>query len=160
MKGLSVLVVDDSIVRGNTTRMLVKVGVGSGAHAQAIRQAGAKHVFVASAAPPVRFCNVYGIDMPTTQELIAHDMTPREVATAIDAEYLLYQTLDDLKRACMDAETCRGRGGGVRRRRTGSDGVRVLVLRRRVRGWRWACVSVDHGRSGPGVLRQAGGGSE
>ena len=116
MKGLSVLVVDDSIVRGNTTRMLVRVGVGSGAHAQAIRQAGAKHVFVASAAPPVRFCNVYGIDMPTTQELIAHDMTPREVATAIDAEYLLYQTLDDLKRACMDAATCRGRGGGVRRR--------------------------------------------
>ena len=95
VKGLSVLVVDDSIVRGNTTRMLVR----------AIRQAGAKHVFVASAAPPVRFCNVYGIDMPTTQELIAHDMTPREVATAIDAEYLLYQTLDDLKRACMDAAT-------------------------------------------------------
>ncbi|KAK8814935.1 amidophosphoribosyltransferase [Blastocystis sp. ATCC 50177/Nand II] len=94
VKGLSVLVVDDSIVRGNTTRMLVK----------AIRQAGAKHVFVASAAPPVRFCNVYGIDMPTTKELIAHSLTPCEVAKVIDAEYVLYQSLEDLKRACRDSE--------------------------------------------------------
>lgn len=106
MKGLSVLVVDDSIVRGNTTRMLVKVGVGRECDQQAIRQAGAKHVFVASAAPPVRFCNVYGIDMPTTKELIAHSLTPCEVAKAIDAEYVLYQSLDDLKRACRDAEIC------------------------------------------------------
>lgn len=117
------LVVDDSIVRGNTTRMLVRVGADVCFHAQAIRQAGAKHVFVASASPPVRFCNVYGIDMPTTKELIAHDMTPCEVANAIDAEYLLYQSLDDLKRACMDAATCRERGGGVKRRWTGSNGV-------------------------------------
>ena len=52
---------------------------------QAIRQAGARHVFVASAAPPIRYCNVYGIDMPTTRELFA---------------------LDDLKKACQDAAIC------------------------------------------------------
>lgn len=68
-------------------------------------------MFVASAAPPVRFCNVYGIDMPTTKELIAHELSPQEVARVIDAEYVLYQSLDDLKRACMDAAIC-GRGGG------------------------------------------------
>ena len=50
-------------------------------------------MFVASAAPPVRFCNVYGIDMPTTKELIAHSLTPCEVAKVIDAEYVLYQSL-------------------------------------------------------------------
>ena len=68
-------------------------------------------MFVASAAPPVRFCNVYGIDMPTTKELIAHELSSQEVARVIDAEYVLYQSLDDLKRACMDAAIC-GRGGG------------------------------------------------
>lgn len=67
-------------------------------------------MFVASAAPPVRFCNVYGIDMPTTKELIAHSLTPSEVAKVIDAEYVLYQSLEDLKRACRDSEIC-GRGG-------------------------------------------------
>lgn len=67
-------------------------------------------MFVASAAPPVRFCNVYGIDMPTTKELIAHSLTPCEVAKVIDAEYVLYQSLEDLKRACRDSEIC-GRGG-------------------------------------------------
>lgn len=93
VKGLSVLVVDDSIVRGNTTMMLV----------DAIRRVGAKHVFVASAAPPIRFCNVYGIDMPTQEELIAYNKTEREVAEAINAEYVLYQTLEDLKEACTAA---------------------------------------------------------
>ena len=67
-------------------------------------------MFVASAAPPVRFCNVYGIDMPTTKELIAHSLTPCEVAKVIDAEYVLYQSQEDLKRASRDAEIC-GRGG-------------------------------------------------
>lgn len=64
-------------------------------------------MFVASAAPPIRFCNVYGIDMPTTHELIAHDRTDEEVAKKIDAEFVLYQTLDDLKRACQDGALCK-----------------------------------------------------
>ena len=70
------LVVDDSIVRGNTTMMLV----------DAIRRAGANHVFVASAAPPIRFCNVYGIDMPTRRELIAFQKTEKEVFAFSDRE--------------------------------------------------------------------------
>lgn len=73
---------------------------------QAIRQAGARHVFVASAAPPIRYCNVYGIDMPTTRELIAYGRTEEEVAKKIDAEFVLYQSLDDLKKACQDAAIC------------------------------------------------------
>ena len=83
------LVVDDSIVRGNTTMMLV----------DAIRRAGANHVFVASAAPPIRFCNVYGIDMPTRRELIAFQKTEKEVAAAIlwlcqeDAAFVTGQVL-------------------------------------------------------------------
>ena len=101
VKGLSVLVVDDSIVRGNTTMMLVS----------AIRAAGAKHVFVASEAPPIRFCNVYGIDMPTTHELIAHGREDQEVAKIIDAEYLIYQTLADLKQAVKDAAICGAAAG-------------------------------------------------
>lgn len=64
-------------------------------------------MFVASAAPPIRFCNVYGIDMPTTQELIAFGRDDEEVAKKIDAEFVLYQTLDDLKQACRDAALCR-----------------------------------------------------
>ena len=78
-------------------------------------------MFVASAAPPIRFCNVYGIDMPTTCELIAHDRTDQEVAKMIDAEYVVYQTLDDLKRAVMDAALCKG--GRMRCRRTWTETV-------------------------------------
>lgn len=118
MKGLSVLVVDDSIVRGNTTMMLV----------EAIRRAGAKHVFVASAAPPIRFCNVYGIDMPTRRELIAFNKTEKEVAAAIGADFVLYQSLEDLKRACRDAALCRSEEKAVMSRWTGARDVRVLVL--------------------------------
>ena len=77
----------------------------------AIRAAGAKHVFVASAAPPIRFCNVYGIDMPTTHELIAHGREDQEVAKIIDAEYLIYQTLADLKQAVKDAAICGAAAG-------------------------------------------------
>ena len=101
VEGKRIVLVDDSIVRGNTTMMLVS----------AIRAAGAKHVFVASAAPPIRFCNVYGIDMPTTHELIAHGREDQEVAKIIDAEYLIYQTLADLKQAVKDAAICGAAAG-------------------------------------------------
>lgn len=85
-KGKNVLLVDDSIVRGTTSREIVQMA----------REAGAKRVYVASAAPPVRYPNVYGIDMPTASELIANDRTVEEIAETIGADWLVYQDIDDL----------------------------------------------------------------
>jgi len=86
-KGKSVLLVDDSIVRGTTSREIINM-----AH-----EAGAAKVYLASAAPPVRYANVYGIDMPTRSELIANDRDEAEICWEIGADGLLYQDLDDLK---------------------------------------------------------------
>ena len=102
VKGKRVVMIDDSIVRGTTSEQIVCMA----------RAAGAKKIYFASAAPEIRYPNVYGIDMPTTCELIAHDRTDQEVAKMIDAEYVVYQTLDDLKRAVMDAALCKGFEGG------------------------------------------------
>jgi amidophosphoribosyltransferase len=88
-KGKNVLLVDDSIVRGTTSREIVQMA----------RDAGASKVFMASAAPPVRYANVYGIDMPTKGELIASDRTEEEICAEIGADALIYQDLDDLKLA-------------------------------------------------------------
>jgi amidophosphoribosyltransferase len=85
-KDRNVLLVDDSIVRGTTSRQIIRIA----------RNAGAKKVYFASAAPPVRFANVYGIDMPLTRELIAHGRSESEVAALIGADGLIYQGLDDL----------------------------------------------------------------
>lgn len=87
-KGRNVLLVDDSIVRGNTSKEIVQMA----------REAGARKVFLASAAPPVRFPNVYGIDMPTREELIAHDRTIEEIREYIGADALIYQDVDAMKR--------------------------------------------------------------
>ncbi|MFT6303518.1 MAG: amidophosphoribosyltransferase [Granulosicoccus sp.] len=84
--GKNVLLVDDSIVRGTTSRQIVEMA----------RDAGAKKVYMASAAPPVRYPNVYGIDMPAADELIAHNKTTLEIEKAIGADWLVYQTIDDL----------------------------------------------------------------
>ncbi|MEO7255822.1 MAG: amidophosphoribosyltransferase [Casimicrobium sp.] len=87
--GKTVLLVDDSIVRGTTSREIVQMA----------REAGAIKVYFASAAPPVIYPNVYGIDMPTPSELIAVGKTHEQVATEIGAERVIYQTVDGMKRA-------------------------------------------------------------
>lgn len=88
-KGKSVLLVDDSIVRGTTSREIVQMA----------RDAGARKVYFASAAPPVKFPNVYGIDMPTRDELIAHNRSVEQVCREITADALVYQDLSCLKMA-------------------------------------------------------------
>lgn len=85
-EGKNVMLVDDSIVRGTTSEQIIQMA----------REAGAKKVYLASAAPPVRYPNVYGIDMPAANELIAHNKTVEEVCQAIGADKLIYQDLSDL----------------------------------------------------------------
>ena len=85
-KDKNVLLVDDSIVRGTTSREIVEMA----------RSVGAKKVYFASAAPPVRYQNVYGIDMAATAELIAHQRSEEQIADFIGADWLIYQDLDDL----------------------------------------------------------------
>ncbi len=91
-KGKTVLLVDDSIVRGTTSREIVQMA----------RDAGARRVIFASAAPPVKYPNVYGIDMPTRSELIAHGRTEEEVCREITADALVYQDLDGLRSSISD----------------------------------------------------------
>ncbi len=91
-KGKNVLLVDDSIVRGTTSREIVQMA----------RDSGAKKVIFASAAPPVIYPNVYGIDMPTRDELIAHGRSVEEVCKEITADYLVYQDIDALKKSISD----------------------------------------------------------
>lgn len=88
-KGRNVLLVDDSIVRGTTSREIVQMA----------RDAGARKVYLASAAPPVRFPNVYGIDMPTPGELVAHGRSVEEVRQLIGCDALIYQDVDGMKQA-------------------------------------------------------------
>jgi amidophosphoribosyltransferase len=85
-EGKNVLLVDDSIVRGTTSAQIIQMA----------RDAGARKVYFASAAPPVRYQNVYGIDMPVVSELIAYNRTEDQVATTIGADRLFYQTVEDL----------------------------------------------------------------
>jgi amidophosphoribosyltransferase len=89
-RGKNVLLIDDSIVRGTTSAQIIDLA----------REAGARRVYFASAAPPVRYANVYGIDMPASSELVAAGRTEEEVARLIGADRLIYQDLEDLIRAC------------------------------------------------------------
>lgn len=88
-KGKNVLLVDDSIVRGTTSKKIIQMA----------REAGANKVYFASAAPPVRYPNVYGIDMPVASELIAHDRDEDEIKKSLGADWLIYQDLKDLEKA-------------------------------------------------------------
>jgi amidophosphoribosyltransferase len=89
-RGRNVMLVDDSIVRGTTSAQIIEMA----------REAGASKVYFASAAPPVRYPNVYGIDMPVASELVAAGRSEDEVARLIGADWLIYQDLDDLVAAC------------------------------------------------------------
>ena len=109
-KGKNVLIVDDSIVRGTTSHEIVQMA----------RDAGANKVIFASAAPPVKFPNVYGIDMPTRGELVAHGRIDDEVARMIGADHLVYQDVDALKQAMRDINPALKR-------------IRSVVLRRQLR---------------------------
>jgi amidophosphoribosyltransferase len=91
-KDKTVLIVDDSIVRGTTSFEIVQMA----------RESGAKKVIFASAAPPVRFPNVYGIDMPTRSELVAYGRTDEEINKMIGADQLIYQNVEDMKQAVRD----------------------------------------------------------
>ena len=89
-RGKNVLLVDDSIVRGTTSKQIIQMA----------REAGARKVYFASASPPVRHPNIYGIDMPATAELVASGRTEQEVEKELGADWLIYQELPDLIEAC------------------------------------------------------------
>jgi len=89
------MLVDDSIVRGTTCRQIVNLA----------REAGAAKVYFASAAPPVLYPNVYGIDMPSASELVAHGRSVEEVCELIGADWLVYQDLDELIRCSLEGNT-------------------------------------------------------
>ena len=144
-KGRNVLLVDDSIVRGTTSKEIVQMA----------REAGANKVYMASAAPPVRFPNVYGIDMPTREELIAADRSIEQIREYIGADALIYQDVDAMKRvvgalnpkldgfeaSCFDGHYVTGdiSVGGVRGHRGAAQrGTqrRRRQRRRRIRAWR------------------------
>jgi len=91
-KGKVVLLIDDSIVRGNTSKQIIEMA----------RKAGAKKVYFASAAPPIKYPNVYGIDMPFVDELVAHGRSIDEICKEIGADKLIYQDLDDLIQSVRD----------------------------------------------------------
>jgi len=90
--GKNVLLVDDSIVRGTTANEIVQMA----------RDAGAKKVFFSSAAPPIRYPNIYGIDIPTREELIAYDREDKEIAEKIGCDWVVYQDLDDLEKSVQE----------------------------------------------------------
>lgn len=94
-KGRNVLLVDDSIVRGTTSSQIVKMA----------RDAGAKKVFFASASPAVLYPNVYGIDMPSSHEFVAHQRSHQEIEQELGVDWLIYQDLEDLVSACLHGKS-------------------------------------------------------
>jgi len=107
-EGKDVLLVDDSIVRGNTSRQIVELA----------RRAGARKVYFASVSPPLRHPCIYGIDMSTKNEFVAKDRSIEQIAEEIGADGVVYQTLDNLKTAVLDGNpelkhTCNACFSGV-----------------------------------------------
>jgi amidophosphoribosyltransferase len=98
LQGKRCLVVDDSIVRGNTAMRIIKL----------LREAGAGEVILVSTCPPIRYPCYYGIDFPSGDELIARDRTPEEIAATLGADKVYFQTVDGLKRALVQASVCTG----------------------------------------------------
>ena len=94
-KGKNVLLVDDSIVRGTTSKQIIEMA----------RESGASKVYFASAAPPVRYPNVYGIDMPATSEFVANDRTIDEINQHIKSHRLLKHTLEDMIQSTQDIDS-------------------------------------------------------
>jgi amidophosphoribosyltransferase len=92
-KGRNVLLVDDSIVRGTTAREIVQMA----------KDAGAKKVYFTSAAPAIRYPNIYGIDIPTSKELVAFERTNDEIAKHIGCDWIVYQDLDDLRNSVLES---------------------------------------------------------
>ena len=91
-KNKNVLIVDDSIVRGTTSKQIVQMA----------KDAGANKVFFTSAAPPVRYPHVYGINMPTRDELIAHNSSIAQIAEKLEIDNLVYQSVENLKKSIID----------------------------------------------------------
>ena len=94
-KNKNVLLVDDSIVRGTTSKQIIEMA----------REAGANKVYMASAAPPVKYPNVYGIDMPASDEFAAHERNEKEISKLIGADKLIYQNLPDLILAVQNGQS-------------------------------------------------------
>ncbi|GAA4194703.1 amidophosphoribosyltransferase [Microbacterium oryzae] len=94
-RGKNVLLIDDSIVRGTTSKQIIQMA----------RDAGARSVTFASAAPPVRYPHVYGINMPSSKELVAHDRTIPEIAEVLGCDHLVFQEVEDLKAAILEGST-------------------------------------------------------
>jgi len=94
-RGKNVLLVDDSIVRGTTSKQIIQMA----------REAGASKVYFASASPPVRHPNIYGIDMPAMSELVAHGRDVEQIRELLGADWLIYQDLDDLVEACRQRKS-------------------------------------------------------
>lgn len=98
--GRNVLLVDDSVVRGTTATEIIQMA----------RDAGANKVYLTSAAPPIRYPNIYGIDIPTRQELVAYERNEEEIAKKLNCEWIVYQTLNDLEEAVREAGECPDHG--------------------------------------------------
>ncbi len=91
IRGKKILLIDDSIVRGNTSKEIV----------QMVRDAGAEKIYFASYSPEVKYANLYGIDIPTTEELIAAKHSVEEICRFIGADHLFYGTIEDMRKACL-----------------------------------------------------------
>ena len=136
IEGKKILLVDDSIVRGNTSKKIVEI----------MKESGAKNIYFASYAPPVRFPCLYGIDIPTRAELIASDSTIEEIRKWIGVDKLFYGNIDEVKKACLVGnpklkDMCMGCFDGVYK--TGDIDEKMLKKNADIRRKQRSCAPVD-----------------